>query len=127
MILPCLTIAPSPKGGRGVFTTINLKAGTVIEISPVLVLSKNERAIVEQTLLYNYIFEWGKTGKKAAIGLGYLSMYNHDYNANADYTMDFEHAIMTITTVKKIKKGEEIFINYNANPSDNTPTWFDAK
>lgn len=127
MILPCLTIAPSSKGGRGVFTTINLKIGTIIEISPVLVLSKNERAIVEQTLLYNYIFEWGKTGKKAAIGLGYLSLYNHDYNANADYTMDFENAIMKITTVKKIEKGEEIFINYNANPSDNTPIWFNAK
>ncbi|MGC8750938.1 SET domain-containing protein [Hydrotalea sp.] len=127
MILPCLTIAPSIKGGRGVFTTIHLKAGTVIEISPVLVLNKNERAMVEQTLLYNYIFEWGKTGKKAAIGLGYLSMYNHDYNANADYTMDFEHATMTIKTVRKIAKGEEIFINYNANPTDNTPIWFDAK
>ncbi|WP_298298267.1 SET domain-containing protein [Hydrotalea sp.] len=127
MILPDLVIAPSPKGGRGVFTTVNISAGTIIEISPVLVLSKQERLIVEQTLLYNYIFEWGKSRKKAALGLGCLSLYNHDYDANADYTMDFKNALMTITTVKKINKGDEIFINYNAHPNDMTKIWFDAK
>ena len=34
---------------------------------------------------------------------------------------------MTITTVKSIKKGEELFINYNAVANDVTPIWFDAK
>ncbi|MBY0347956.1 MAG: SET domain-containing protein-lysine N-methyltransferase [Hydrotalea flava] len=127
MILPDLIIAPSPKGGRGVFALAVIPSGTIIEISPVLVFSKQERLIVEQTLLYNYIFEWGRSRKLAALGLGYLSLYNHDYDANADYTMDFESALMTITTVKKINKGDEIFINYNANPNDTTKIWFDAK
>ena len=53
-------------------------------------------------------------------------MYNHDYDANCDYEMDYESQIMTITTVKDIKKGEELFINYNASPTDKTPVWFDA-
>jgi hypothetical protein len=26
----------------------------------------------------------------------------------------------------KIKRGEELFINYNAHPTDNTAVWFDA-
>ena len=127
MILPILFIAPSAKGGRGVFTSENIKAGTVIEISPVLVLKTNERKIVEQTELYNYIFEWGATRKKAAIAFGYISMYNHDYDANCDYEMDFDNDLMKLTLVKDVYKGEEIFINYNANPSDKTPVWFNAK
>jgi SET domain-containing protein len=32
-----------------------------------------------------------------------------------------------ITTVKDIQAGEELFINYNANPIDATPVWFDKK
>ncbi|MFX9097299.1 SET domain-containing protein-lysine N-methyltransferase, partial [Acinetobacter baumannii] len=63
MILPYLTIAPSAKGGRGVFATENIAANTIIEISPVLVLSAKERKIAEQTNLYNYFFEWGKSGR----------------------------------------------------------------
>ena len=127
MILPNLFIAPSTKGGRGVFTSQKIKAGTVIEISPVLVLKANERKIVEQTKLFNYIFEWGTTRRKAAIAFGYISMYNHDYDANCDYEMDFDNDFMTIKTVKDINKGEEIYINYNASPADKTPLWFKTK
>jgi uncharacterized protein len=127
MILPCLFVAPSSKKGRGVFTSENLKKNTVIEISPVLVFSSAERKIAEQTLLFNYFFEWGKTRKSGGLGLGYISIYNHDYHANCDYDMDFDNQLMKIITVKDIKKGEELFINYNASPDDETPLWFDAK
>jgi SET domain-containing protein len=127
MILPILFIAPSGKGGRGVFTSEPIPAGTVIEISPVLVFSANERKTVEQTFLFDYIFEWGDRKRKAALGLGYISMYNHDYDANCNYEMDYDYNIMTLTTVKDIRKGEEVCINYNAHPSDETPIWFDAK
>lgn len=128
MLLPCLVIATSGKknGGRGVYTTKSLKAGTVIEISPVLVFTAADRKTIEQSKLFHYIFEWGKSRKLGALGLGYISMYNHDYDANCDYEMDYESQIMTITTVKDIKKGEELFINYNASPADKTPVWFDA-
>jgi SET domain-containing protein len=125
MILSILEIKKSPKRGRGVFAMADIKAGVVIEISPVIVLSAKERKIVEQTLLFDYIFEWGENKKKACVALGYVSLYNHDYNANCEYEMDFKKRIMTITTVKNIKKGEELFVNYNANPNDKTKVWFD--
>lgn len=127
MLLPVLFVAPSPKGGKGVFTSKEIPPNTVIEISPVLVFSKTERKSIEETKLFNYIFEWGKSREQCALGLGYISMYNHDYDANCDYEMDFDNNIMTLTTVKKIKKGEEIFINYNASPNDTSPVWFNAK
>lgn len=127
MVLPFLFIAPSEKGGRGVFADSDIKRGTIIEISPVLVLSGTERKIAEATRLYNYIFTWGKSKKQGALGLGYLSIYNHDYNANCNYEMDFVYETMTITTVKNIKKGDELYINYNGEPNNTNKIWFDAK
>jgi SET domain-containing protein len=125
MILPSIEIKNSPKRGRGVFATADIKKGTVIEISPVVVLSEKERKTVEQTILFDYIFEWGENKKKACVALGYVSLYNHNYTANCEYEMDFKKRIMTITTVKNIKQGEELFVNYNANPNDKTKVWFD--
>ncbi len=119
-----LFVGPSSKGGRGVFTSKAIKAGTVIEISPVLVFSPKERKALEETLLYNYIFEWGEDQKSACVALGYVSLYNHSYDANCSYEMDYETELMTITTVKAVKKGEELSINYNATPDDETPVWF---
>jgi len=127
MLLPHLFVAPSPKGGRGVFTSKSIPANTVIEISPVLVFSSRESADIEKTMLYNYVFEWGNNLKKRALGMGYISLYNHDYSANCEYEMDFDNDIMKIYTVKPVKKGEELFINYNATADDATPLWFNAK
>lgn len=127
MILPCLTIAPSSDRGRGVFTAEPIAKGTVVEISPVLVLGPDDRQKVEQTLLFDYIFEWGNEYKGACVALGYLSLYNHSYNANCLYEMDFEQEIIRITSVKEIAAGEELFINYNAEPDDEKPIWFEAK
>jgi uncharacterized protein len=126
-MISCLTIASSPKRGRGVFTTENLKKGTVLETSPVVVLTEKDRKAVEETLLYHYVFEWGKDKKKAALALGYVSLYNHSYDANCEYEMEFGKKIMTIKTIRDIKKGEELFINYNAIPDDKTKVWFDTE
>jgi SET domain-containing protein len=127
MILPILFIAPSGFRGRGVYTSEPIPAGTVIEISPVLVLSETERKEVEKTTLYNYIFEWGDDNKQACVALGYVSMYNHSYHSNCEYDMDFDAELITIKTVKPIPKGEEIFINYNADADNETPIWFEAR
>jgi len=126
MILPFLWVGPSDKGGNGVFTSEDIIAGTVIEISPVLVFSAEERVWLEKTLLYNYIFEWGEKAAHAAVGLGYISLYNHSYHSNCDYDMDFTYSLMKITTVRNIRKGEELFINYNASPDNGKKVWFDA-
>lgn len=125
MILPYLFVAPSGNKGRGVYSSKNIAAGTIIEISPVIVLSSKERKTIEQTKLYNYIFEWGISNRQGAIGLGYVSLYNHSYDANCDYDMDYDNLLMTIRTVKAVKKGTELCVNYNAAPADKTPVWFD--
>ena len=127
MILPILVVAQSELRGRGVFASEKIPAETIIEISPVLVMSAKDRKQVEKTMLFDYIFEWGIGEKQACIALGYLSLYNHAYNANCNYEMDYDHNLITIKTVRAIKKGEELFINYNAVADDSSPIWFDAK
>ncbi len=126
MINPSLFIGNSFNKGRGVFCSENLAAGTIIEIAPVIVMSPEERVILDQTLLHDYIFLWGKDETQCCVALGYVSIYNHDYLSNAEYEMDFETNTIRIKTVREIKKGEEIFINYNGAWNDATPVWFDS-
>mgnify|MGYP000293525361 FL=1 len=127
MILPFLTIASSSNRGRGVFTTENISKDKVIEIAPVIVLNAAEREHVEKTLLYDYIFEWGEDHNSAAVALGYVSIYNHVPDPNCAYQMDFEHQTITITTIKNIQKGEELFINYmNPEGASDKAVWFDT-
>lgn len=125
MILPGLYISDSLNRGRGVFTSDDLYAGMVIEISPVIVLNSKERALVDKTLLHDYVFLWGKDEQECCVALGYISIYNHDYHSNAEYEMDFATSTIKISVVREIKKGEEIFINYNGTWNDTKPVWFD--
>lgn len=127
MLLSYLVIAPSEKRGRGVFTTKNISANTVIEISPVIELSQKERKQIEGTKLYHYIFEWGKSKRKAAMALGYISMYNHSFMPNCEYEMDYDQRNMTVRTIKEVKKGEELYFSYNGDPTDQSPLWFETK
>jgi len=124
MILPCLFIAPSFKHGRGVFTNEVLEVGKTIEISPVIVLPASDRLHVDNTLLHDYIFEWGEDRSMAAVALGYLSIYNHACPSNCVYEMDFSAGIMRVITVTSIQKGEELFINYHGDFDNSSPLWF---
>ena len=127
MILPCLFIAPAAKMGKGVFTSERLEGGTVIEIAPVIVMSKEERKLLDQTTLHDYIFEWGNDRKQCCMALGYVPMYNHSYKSNCEYEMDFDEQLITVKTMRFIKEGEELFINYNGDWNDSTPLWFNAR
>lgn len=127
MILPCLYIAPTPSMDRGVFTAEALEAGTVIEISPVIVMNSDHRKLLDQTPLHDYIFEWGENLDECVVAVGYLSMYNHAYQSNCDYDMDYDSRTMQIRTVRAIAAGEELFINYNGAWNETEPVWFDAQ
>lgn len=127
MILSSLFIGPTENMGRGVFASENLEKGIVIEISPVIVMSADERKLLDQTTLHDYIFEWGPKRKQCCLALGYVSVYNHSYKSNCEYVMDFDAGTITISTVRKIKEGEELFINYNGNWNDGKKIWFDTK
>lgn len=127
MILPFLFIAPTEKMSRGVFTSAAIEAGTVVEIAPVIVMSGEDRKLLDKTLLHDYIFEWGGKKDQCCMALGYVPMYNHSYKSNCEYEMDFDNDLISIKAVRYIKEGEELFINYNGDWNDSKPLWFEAK
>ncbi len=127
MILPTLFVAPTSNKGRGVFTSANIRKGTIVEISPVIVMSPEDRKLVDLTLLHDYIFEWGTTPQECCMALGYVPLYNHSYSSNCEYEMDFDRQLITVRAIRGIKAGEEVLINYNGDWNDETPLWFDVK
>jgi SET domain-containing protein len=127
MILPFLFIAATPEIGRGVYTSENIEAGTVVEMAPVIVMSREERKLLDQTQLHDYIFEWGEDKQQCCMALGFVPIYNHSYNSTCEYEMNYDNNSICIRSVHPIKAGEELFINYNGDWNDSKPVWFDAK
>jgi len=120
-------VAATLKRGRGVFTRAALKKNTLIEIAPVVVMSAEERKLLDRTLLHDYIFEWGGNAGQCCMALGYVPLYNHSYQSNCEYEMHFRQQLIQVKTVRAIAAGEELFINYNGDWNNGKPLWFDAK
>jgi SET domain-containing protein len=111
---------------RGVFTSEDLAADTLVEVAPVIVMTAADRSLLDQTPLHDYIFEWGEDHTDCAMALGYIPVYNHAAPSNCEYEMDFEHRLIRVRTVRNIRAGEQLFINYNGNWDHTGPVWFPA-
>ena len=127
MLKPYLFVDQTDLMGRGVFTRERIPAGTVVEISPVIVMSGEDRLHLDKTLLHDYIFEWGRNKDKCCMALGLIPIYNHSYSSNCEYFMDYEAEHIMVKTVRVIVKGEALTINYNGDWNDEAKLWFDAK
>ena len=127
MILSFLFVAPTTHAGRGIFTNENIEAGTTIEISPVIVMEKSDRKLLDKTLLHDYIFEWGQNKSQCSMALGYIPLYNHSCHSNCEYEMDYKKDLIAIKTIRRIKKGEELTINYNGDWNNEKNVWFEVK
>ncbi|MES2777844.1 MAG: SET domain-containing protein [Bacteroidota bacterium] len=124
---PSLFVADTEHKGRGVFTTKKIPADTIIETAPVIVFDAAQRKLLEQTALYNYIFEWGDDYTGCCVALGLVSIYNHASPSNCEYLMVFETETIIIRTVRDIAAGEELSINYSADWDEEKPVWFEMK
>lgn len=98
--------------GRGVFASVAIPAGTIIEVCPVIVVPTEE---IVDTTLGNFAFTWSRNA--VAIALGFGSLYNHSYHANARY-VDRGRRQKQIIAERDILPHEEITINYNGEPDD---------
>ena len=127
MISPLLFIDSTLGKGRGVFASDIILAEVIIEVAPVIVMTKEDRTLLDKTLLHDYIFEWGELKDQCAMALGFVPIYNHSSNSNAEYFMDFAQEQIMVKTVRMIAAGEEVTINYNGDWDDENPVWFDVK
>jgi len=127
MIKPFLYLKKTANKGRAVFTKEKIPANTIIEESPVIIMSKEERVHLDKTLLHDYIFEWGNEKDKCCVALGYIPIYNHSFKSNCEYYMDFEEETIQIKSIKAVESEQELTINYNGDWNDNKKIWFDVK
>ena len=121
-----LLIKKSKNKGRGIFTKKPIAAQTIIEVAPVIVMDKNNRALLDKTLLHDYIFEWGNEREQCCMALGWVAIYNHSYKSNCEYEMHFTQQTIAVKTVRAIKQGEELLINYNGDWDNEKKVWFEA-
>ena len=112
--------------GRGVFCRDSLSTGSIIEWAPVIVMPAADRKLLDKTLLHDYIFEWGENKDQCAMALGYIPIYNHSYNSNCEYFMNYDTETIYIKTMKPVAANEELTINYNGIFNDETEIWFEA-
>lgn len=127
MSLQGIYIQQTHNKGRGVFTNQPIAANTILEEAPVIVMTHEERQLLDKTLLHDYIFEWQPNGEKlCCMALGWIPIYNHSYQSNCEYFMDYDEQTMFIKTVRDIQAGEELTINYNGDWNDTTAVWFDV-
>ena len=112
--------------GRGVFARRAIRKGELIERSAVIVVPRKEWATMEETILSNYVFDWGENEEDAAVALGYVSIYNHSYTPNAELTEILDDAIIEVSALSDIAVGDEILVNYNGSPDDREKLWFDV-
>ena len=107
--------------GRGVFATKIFSTSEIIEKCPVIVLSKKDAKLTQQTFLDNYLYDWDHY-HKSCLPLGYGLIYNHSYQPNARYYFDHVKNFIIYKAIKNIKKGQEITVNYNFDPHDTSST-----
>jgi hypothetical protein len=120
------------RGARGVFASIGIPAGTELERAPVILIPKHQvfgdsPQAARSALISWYVFSWkGMTKRRyTALALGCGSLYNHSYEPNARYQPEAPD-ILSFHALRHIAAGEEITINYNGDPADQTPVGFEV-
>ncbi len=106
--------------GRGVYATMDLRKGEVVERAQVLVI--HDREVTWEGTISHYTYYWGR--KSFAIALGNGSLYNHSYDPNVKYDIDTKKGRIVFTTLREIRRGSELLINYNGDVDSKEPVHF---
>jgi uncharacterized protein len=117
-------IAPSRRGGRGLFATEDLEADVLLMDAPILLVPATQRDELAATVVDDYVYEWDGEGT-AALVLGVSSMCNHDPDPNAFLWLYEDEVSAELWTIRPIRAGEEITVSYRAEGED-TPLWFEV-
>lgn len=117
-----LTIRQSRGRGRGVFAARRFRAGECIEICPVVLVPI--AFLDSMPSIQELTFEWARG--RGAMALGFGSLYNHSQKPNARYDASKKDMAIMFTALVDIPRGREIFVNYNGDPDDRTPVWFES-
>ena len=104
-------IRVSKKYGRGVYAIDDIKAGTTV-LKNRMIIEKDGGPLCERFAFY-------VDRKHSGIALGDVSLLNHSENENAEWDICKKRQVIIVKTTKDIKAGEQIFINYGYDPTEN--------
>lgn len=107
-----IEVRHTKKKGRGVFARKLIREGIEFERVPLITVTWDQ---IVNSELADYVYAWD--GGDTVVALGYGSLYNHSYKPNARYE-DLSNNMKSFIALRDIKPGEEILINYNADPDD---------
>ncbi len=102
--------------GKGVFSDTPIMKGDVIEICPVLPLSRSDAAIASTTNIDNYMIIWDDGSR--CLAFGYCMLYNHSGDPNARFEEDSENQTLTLIALRAIPADEEICFDYTGKGRD---------
>jgi SET domain-containing protein len=114
--------------GRGIVALEDIEPGRLIERSPVLIIPSDERSVVDDTVIFTYVFMWEphtteedlyKHRGRSAIALGYTSLLSHSYEPNCIFVRNIEELMIDVFAKRQIRAGEELTIDYQMT------LWFD--
>jgi SET domain-containing protein len=107
--------------GRGVVALRKIEAGRLIERSPVLIIPPVQRAAVDDTIIFTYVFMWEhdtieedlyKHEGRSAIALGCTSLLSHSYAPNCRFVRHIDQLFIDVYAERTIQAGEELTIDY---------------
>lgn len=109
--------------GRGMFANTDLREHQAVTRCEVLVLSQDDTAAVNRTELKHYTFAYDlqETSRpRDCLVLGDGEIFNHSDNANVGYRLEDigDRKVMLFYALRPIKAGEQLFINYNDDVTD---------
>jgi hypothetical protein len=116
-----LRIAQMGRRGRGVVADRRIDPGELVERSPVLVIPHADRAAIDRTVVFTYVFMWEhgtveedlyKHQGRAAIALGFTSLLNHSYAPNCAFVRHIDDLAIDLVALRAIEAGEELTIDY---------------
>jgi uncharacterized protein len=116
--------------GRGVFAARDYEANSIVEESPVIILSVPYGKLPKE--IQDIVFAWdqlaGDSGSALALALGFGSLYNSANPSNMRYEADKTNNVLRFIAVRNIYALEELTINYAAlGGGSESPDekWFD--
>jgi SET domain-containing protein len=101
--------------GHGVFAAADIPAHATLEECHHLKISSDDcRGIID-----DYVFglepdedEEDDAAEYCSLPLGWGSIYNHSDDPNTGYRHDADRDLIVFHTVKRVKAGEQLFVNY---------------
>lgn len=123
-----LAVADFGDRGRGIVALENIQHGQLIERSPVLIIPADQRPVVDDTVIFTYVFMWEHDTVeqdlynhrgRSAIALGYTSLLSHSFNPNCIFLRHIDELLIDVFAKRAIRAGEELTIDYQMT------LWFD--